>query len=458
MSGERRTRLWQSLTLRLGLTYIALFLGSTVLMLGVAFWLGVHRPLLDEAGRVRAEAERLVAVDRNKGRDALVGALRSRQESVGHSRAFHALVAPDGTAVLANLPSWPDRPIEGWVTLEADIYRDGQELDFEALVVERRLGDGARLIVGRDVEEIDDRDELFTVGSAWLILIAALLAVGGSVAMSAAVGRRIDAVTRTARRVMAGGLTERIPLRGTGDDFDGLAATLNEMLGRIEASVESVRRVSDNVAHELRTPLARLHADLDELRSADGEQERQRLVEQALAEAERLQSIFDALLRIARIESGRHLAGVKPVDLSTLLADAVELHTPEAEAHGQRIESRIAPGLVIEADPNLLFQAVSNLLDNAIKYGGADAVLRVAADRVDDVASIEISDNGPGIPETSRARVTERFFRVPETAGLPGTGLGLALVSAIVELHHWQMEIGDAQPGTRIRILCRSRR
>ena len=456
MNANRRPRLWHSLTLRLGLTYIGLFLGSTVLMLGIAFWFGVHRPLLDEAGQVRAEAEHLVGVDRSDGRDALVNALRVRQVG-GHARAFHALIASDGRAVAANLTSWPDRPIKGWVTLEADVYHDGQDQDFEALVVERRLDDGARLIVGRDVERIDDRDELFTVGSAWLILIAALLAVCGSIAMSAAVGRRIDEVTRTARRVMAGGLTERIPLRGTGDDFDGLAATLNEMLGRIEASVESVRRVSDNVAHELRTPLARLHADLDELRGADSEGERQRLVEQALAEAERLQSIFDALLRIARIESGRHLAGVRSVDLSTLLADAVELHTPEAEARGQRIESRIASGLAIEADPNLLFQAVSNLLDNAIKYGGASAILRVAAEKAGDITLIDISDNGPGIPEASRGRVTERFFRAPETAGMPGTGLGLALVSAIVDLHHWRMEIGDAQPGTRVRILCGAR-
>ncbi|NIJ36361.1 signal transduction histidine kinase [Sphingopyxis panaciterrae] len=448
MSAPRR-RVWRSLTLRLGVIYVALFLTSTAAMFGAAYWIGVYQPLLHETGSVRTEAGNLAAVDRAAGRDALLRALEARRAS-GPRRAFDALIAPDGKVLIANLPSWPDDPVPGWALLEADAYKGGQERDYEALVVEQRLDDGTRLIVGRDVEDIDDRDELFTIGSAWLIVVAAFLAIAGSFAMSAAVGQRIDAVTRTARRVMAGSLTERIPLRGTGDDFDELADALNLMLARIEESVESVRRVSDNVAHELRTPLARLHADLDELRTAESEAERQRLAEQAVNEAERLQSIFDALLRIARIESGRHLAGMKPVDLSTLLADAIEFHLPEAEARGQRIESRVAPGLVIEGDRHLIFQAVSNLLDNAGKYGGEGGTIGVTASAAGAGARIEISDTGPGIAPEYRERVKERFFRVPDTAGQPGTGLGLALVAAIVAFHKGRMEIGDAGPGAKV--------
>ncbi|WP_374525978.1 sensor histidine kinase [Sphingopyxis sp.] len=453
MSAGRGGGLRHSLTLRLGLIYVALFLTSTAALFGAAYWIGVYQPLLDAAGEVRREAADLATIDEGGGRDALLRALQVRQKT-GPKRPFHALIAPGGRTVTANLPSWPADPIRGWTTLEADIYQAGQEQDYEALVVERRLGDGARLIVGRDVEAIDDRDELYTIGSVWLILIAALLAVGGSLAMSRAVGRRIDAVTRTARRVMAGDLAERIPLRGTGDDFDELAATLNLMLGRIEEAVESVRRVSDNVAHELRTPLARLHADLDELRDAGSEEERQRLAEQALAEAGRLQAIFDALLRIARIESGRHLTGMRHVDLSTLLADAAEFYAPDAEAHGQRIESRVAPGLAIEADPNLLFQAVSNLFDNAVKYAGKGATITISAGRERGGIAIAVADTGPGIAADQRERVTERFFRGAETAGQPGTGLGLALVAAIVAAHKWRLEIEDAGPGLLVRIRC----
>lgn len=452
MTGGRLPRIARSLTFRLGLIYVALSLASTLAMFGAAYWIGVYQPLQREAKAVTAEAGQLAALDAAEGRNGLIAALDGRQRNAGKRHAFHALVAANGQALTSNLPSWPAVPISGWRRIEADLYANGEEYDYEALVVERRLGDGARLIVGRDVEDIDDRDELFATSSAWLIVVAALIAIAGSFAMSAAVGHRIDAVTRTARRVMAGSMTERIPLRGTGDDFDELAEALNQMLSRIEESVEAVRRVSDNVAHELRTPLARLHADLDELSMASDEGERQRLTDQAVAEAERLQAIFDALLRIARIESGRHLAGVKPIDLSTLLADAVEFHTPDAEARGQRIETRIAYGLAIEADPNLLFQAVSNLLDNAIKYGGEGGVVTVVGERRHGWVELAIADSGPGIPEAYRDRVTERFFRLSTTSDQPGTGLGLALVAAIVARHRWTMEIGDAGPGTRVSI------
>lgn len=453
MSAPRWRRMARSLTFRLGLIYVALFLTSMLALFGAAYWIGVYQPLLREADAVAVEAKKLAAVDRTEGRGALIAALDARQRTPGHRHAFHALVTPGGRTVSSNMPSWPDARVTGWRRLEADLYANGEEIDYEALVVEARLGDGARLIVGRDVEDIDDRDELFAASSAWLILIAALLAVGGSLAMGAAVGRRIDAVTRTARRVMAGSMTERIPLRGTGDDFDELAETLNLMLGRIEESVEAVRRVSDNVAHELRTPLARLHADLDELRMAKGLKERERLTEQAIAEAERLQAIFDALLRIARIESGRHFAGFARVDLTALLADAIELHSPDVEAHDQVLESAIAEGLAIEGDRNLIFQMVSNLLDNAVKYAGEGGRILVAARATGGRIRIEIADSGPGIAPACRERVKERFFRVPETAGAPGTGLGLALVAAIVALHKGALEIGDAEPGTKVVVI-----
>lgn len=444
-----RRGLWRSLTVRLALVYVALFLTSTAAMFGAAYWFGVYQPMVKEASAVQREAGNLVAIDRAEGRDALIRALQLRQKS-GQRKAFHALLSPDGRTATANLPSWPDAAIDDWQLLDADVSFLGTEQDYTALSVERRLDDGSRLIVGRDVEDIDDRDEIFSAAAAWLILIAAALAIGGSVAMGRAVGRRIDTVTQTARRVMAGSLTERIPLRGTGDDFDELGETLNRMLGRIEEAVEAVRRVSDNVAHELRTPLARLHADLDDLRDTQDEGERQRLAEQASAEAGRLQATFDALLRIARIESGRHLAGFKSVDLSTLLADAVEFHLPDAEAREQRIESHIAPGLTLDADPNLLFQAVSNLLDNAIKYGGNGGTVKVSAARVGAVVTIEIADSGPGIPPAYREKVTERFFRIPDTAGEAGTGLGLSLVNAIVARHNGELGIADSAPGARI--------
>lgn len=442
----------RSLTLRLGLIYVAIFLASTAAMFGAVYWFGVYNPLLKEADAVRLEADAMLATDRSAGRAQLLAALQ-RRNGTGPRRPFHALIAADGRAVNSTIPSWPADPIRGWTLLEADRYRDGQEEDFEALVVEGRLDDGARLIIGRDVEDIDDRDELFTINSAWLVAVAALIAIAGSIAMARAVGQRIDAVTRTARRVIDGDHSERIPLNGTGDDFDELAQTLNLMLDRIDMAMESVRRVSDNVAHELRTPLARLHAELDSLQSATTATDRRRISDRAMEEAARLQAIFDALLRIARIESGRHFAGFRTVDLSVLVADAAEFHAPGAEGRGQSITTDIASLLTARADPDLLFQAISNLLDNAVKYGASGNSIHVRAARLGSRIEISVSDAGPGIPEEYRDRVTERFFRMPATESEPGTGLGLSLVAAIVKLHGWRLEFVDMQPGTCVRIL-----
>jgi signal transduction histidine kinase len=268
--------------------------------------------------------------------------------------------------------------------------------------------------------------------------------------MGAAIGRRLDIVNRSARRVMAGDLGERIPLSGTGDDFDELAQTLNAMLARMEELVESVRRVSDSVAHELRTPLARLRADLEELAAPGGGAGRRHLAEQAVEEACRLQGVFDSLLRIARIEAGQHRSGIRAVDLTTLLADAAEYHAPGAEARGQTLRAEIAPGLAVRADPDLLFQAVSNLLDNAIKYTpeGGEVMLRARAE--DGAAVIAVEDSGPGISPESRARVTERFYRAPETADRPGAGLGLSLVAAVAHFHGAALVIGEAGPGASL--------
>lgn len=453
MAFARRLRLLRSLTFRIALIYVTLFLSSTVLLLGAAYWISIVRPMTIQADRVHAEVDQLKALDAREGRGALVTALEKRLAGPSGAKPFHALIGAAGKTVTANLPSWPRHPIDGVRRLEADLYVDGAEEDYEAIVMEHRLSDGARLIIGRDVEGLDDREEIFINGSAWFILVAGLLAIGGSIAMSMAVASRIEAMSRTARRVILGELSERIPIRGTEDDFDMLATTLNVMLDRIQELVESVRRVSDNIAHELRTPLARLQADLDEVRTARTSKERLALVEQALGEASRLRSVFDALLRIARIESGRHLAGIKRIDLAPLLRDAVEFHLPGAEEKGLSVTTRIAGTIPIDADPDLMFQAVSNLLDNSIKYGAKGGDIILSAWQAHGHSHISLIDNGPGIPPEHRSRVTERFYRVPETDHKAGAGLGLSLVAAVIALHRGTFTLADADPGTRADIV-----
>lgn len=439
-------RLLDSLTFRLTLLYAALFGLSVAALGGLYFWLAIRGPMDAVREGLRAEAGGFAIAYRDGGAEALARMLERRAGEPSPRAGYHALLDPRGRTVTANLPSWPHGFAGGWVRIEADVARDGDEDDHEALVYDRRLEDGSRLLIGRDIEDLDELEEAITGTLAWLIPALALLGLIGGAFMSRAVGRRIERVSEAARSVIAGDLSKRIKLRGSGDDFDRLAATLNLMLERIEEALEAVRRVSDSVAHELRTPLTRLQASLAELQSRSDAP----LVAEAVQEAERLQKTFETVLRISRIEAGRHEAAAIPVDLSALLADAAELYQPEAEARGQRLAAEIEPGLSVRGDRDLLFQALANLLDNAVKFTpeGGEISLRGAAKP--DGILVTVSDSGPGIPAELHDRVTERFYRTPEASGTPGLGLGLALASAVAAFHRSSLRFHSAEPGLRV--------
>ncbi|MGQ9370006.1 ATP-binding protein [Azospirillum sp. ST 5-10] len=442
-------RILHSLTFRLALGYLALFTVSVALLLGGTYWAVVYDPLR----RVRATlAAETATLDGVLGDMAVLAArLAARADTPAERRPFHALVAGDGTVVSANLPRWPHRrPGESWLRFELEDFSESDDDEYEILAHDVPLPGGGRLLLGRDTEDIDEREELIGQALAWGTGVTVSLGLVGGLLMSLAVARRIEAVNRAARLVMDGDLSGRVPVRGADDDFDHLADTLNAMLDRIEALVQSVSRVSDSIAHELRTPLTRLHADLEELVLAhDGDPVRRRLAEEALEETVRLHATFDALLRIARIETGRHTVAGRPVALATLLEDAAELHAPAAEERDQRIAVAADPGLGGWGDPDLLFQAVSNLLDNAIKYGPRGGLVEVAGRRCGGTVEIAVRDAGPGIPAEHRARATERFYRVPGSEAVAGTGLGLSLVAAIAAAHGGALRLEDGAPGLR---------
>lgn len=450
-------KLLQSFSFRLAAVYALLFTLSLSVLLGLYYWSAIYRPMEAVRGGISEESAGLTAYHRARGTAALVEALNRRAAAPAARQAYHALLAPDGRVLTANLPSWPDggNP-SGWSTgtqprwlrIEADIYREGDEDEHEALVLDQRLPGGLRLMLGRDVDDLDDIEEAILEGGVWLPPAILLLALVGGALMSRAIGRRIEAVSGAAREVMAGDLSRRIAVRGRRDDFDRLGETLNLMLARIEASLEAVRRVSDSVVHELRTPLARLQATLHELEAEPAR--REALLAEAVAEVDRLQGIFEAVLRIARIEAARYAGETGPVDLSALLEDAADYYLPEAEAREQVLDTNIASGLTTAGDRDLLFQAALNLIDNAVKYAPRGGRIEVSAAREEGGIVIAITDNGPGIPPDLHGKVTERFFRAPEMAAKPGLGLGLALVSAVAAYHGSRLSFADAGPGLRV--------
>lgn len=443
-------RLFQSLSFRLALTYVGLFCVSVAALLGMYYWLNIQQPLDVVKQRVDLEMREMSQIYIVEGRDALVAALDARASKHEADEPFHAFIDADGRVITANLPSWPKSVTPGWLEIEADIYHNGDETDHNAMTRDRKFQDGRRLLIGRDTEDIADLQESLGETAAWILSGTVVLGIVGGLLMSLAIRRRIEAVNRAALTVIRGDLSGRVPVRGTGDDFDRLGETLNLMLARIEELFESVRRVSDSVAHELRTPLTRLLSRLERLETIDDASERQAMAEGAIAEARRLDAIFDALLRIARIETGRHQSAMQPVDISKLVAAVAEFHEPDAENRSIGFETEIASGLQATADPDLLFQALSNLLDNAFKYTPAGGRVKISADTYGGLLTLTVSDNGRGIDPAETSRLTERFYRGAGAADLPGEGLGLSLVAAVVHQHHGALAFTDNHPGLRV--------
>jgi signal transduction histidine kinase len=444
-------RPYRSLTLRLTLIYMALFCGSIGLMLGVSYVAGVWRPLQAVEGAIRSDSDRLAAVWRQGGRNALIRALAQRAAHPKGRLPYHVLIAPDGAVVTANLAEWPKARTDEWLRYEFGTYATGAEEEHEAVVRDMRLAGGWRLLVGLDTEDLDEREDLIFEAMSWGAGMTLTLGLLGGLIMTLAISRRLEAINRAARAVIGGDLSGRVALQGSGDDFDQLAATLNEMLARIEGLVAAISRVSDNIAHELRTPLSRLRAELEELAESDDPEAVRARGLAALDEAGRLQAMFEALLRIARLESGP-AEDMGPVDLSALLADAAELHQPSAEDRGQALEIDVAPGLRVRGDRDLLFQMVSNLLDNAVKFAPEGGRVQLAARLQDGAVMVSVADDGPGVPPDERDRVFERFYRAPGREAAEGFGLGLSLVAAAAARHQASIRLEDAGPGLRVAV------
>ncbi|MBL8771280.1 MAG: HAMP domain-containing protein [Phenylobacterium sp.] len=438
----------RSLTLRLTLVYMALFSGSFGVMLGATYVAGVWRPLTQVEAAIRRDSDRLVAVYTTDGRDALIRALERRVATASGRLPYHVLVSPSGAVVAANLQDWPEVRGQEWVRYEFGTYATGAEEEHEAVARDVILPGGYRLLVGLDTEDLDEREDLLFEGLSWGAGMSVVLGLLGGLIMTYAVSRRLERINRAARAVIAGDLSGRVELHGSDDDFDQLSATLNVMLARIEGLVASISRVSDNIAHELRTPLTRLRAELEELSATDDPAEVRARAVGALDEAARLQSMFEALLRIARLQSGPRDAG-SAVDLSPLLEDALELHAPAAEEKGQALAIDVPPGLALQGDRDLVFQMVSNLLDNAIKFTPAGGAIRLAARRDAGAVEIEVADDGPGVPAEERSRVLERFYR-GGGRDAPGFGLGLSLVAAAADRQGASLRLEDAAPGLRV--------
>ena len=445
----------RSVAWRIAIGYGALFGLSMLALLVLVYWSAAGYMTRQMEAVVEAEVQGLAERYRSAGLRGLRALVAERLARNPASSSIYLLADPGFRVIAGNLTGWPEaaRSAERWIEFRlhaADDDPAGLEWH-RARARHFELPRGYHLLVGRNLRDLDEMRAAVVRAVAWGAGVTVALAVAGAWWMRRSVAARIESINRTSRRIMEGELSERIESHGSGDEFDELVANLNAMLERIETLMDDVRRVSDNVAHDLRTPLGRLRTRLERLRDAAGEGAPAALADAALDEADRMLATFNALLRIARIETGRRRHAFRRTDLAAVGNDVAELYAPLAEARGIafRHSGIEAP---VDADPDLLFQSIANLLDNAIKYtpeGGA-VTLQVASD--DDTVTVVVADTGPGVPPGEREAVLRRFYRLEPARGAPGSGLGLSLVAAVARLHEAALTLGDNAPGLVVRL------
>ncbi|MGH6967083.1 MAG: sensor histidine kinase, partial [Phenylobacterium sp.] len=307
------------------------------------------------------------------------------------------------------------------------------------------LPGGYTLLVGDDEERIEALDGAVLRGFGWAFAGVVVLGVAGGYALSRDVHRRLAAISSTAEAIIDGDLARRVPVRGSDDDLDRLALTVNRMLDRISALMESLKQVSSDIAHDLRTPLTRLRNRLEA--GLAEPHERTHALEAGLADLDAILETFAAILRIAQIESGARRAAFRSSDLSAIARTVVDAFAPSAEDERQSLTLSADGPVLVDGDPELLTQMLVNLVENALRHAGAAARIEVRASRTEGAALLSVSDNGPGVPAGERERLFDRFYRLERSRSTSGNGLGLALVAAVAKLHAADVRLLDAGPG-----------
>lgn len=448
----RFRRFLRTSAFRLTLAYTAVFGVSVLILLGAIHWAtaqNIGRAIDDT---IASEIDALAQHYRTAGLAGLVRAIEARTGPQNVSGALYLLTDPHLRRIAGNVTAWPANADEvgSWVVFP--LAGDGTEAAYGRARAFRLQG-GFMLLVGRDTRALDRFQNLMAEAMTWALAGTLVLGFGGGLVVSRRVLARIDALNRGAETIMRGDVSHRMQTDGSGDEFDRLAATLNQMLDQIERLMTGIRTVSNNVAHDLRSPLTRIRTQLEQAVAQGGSAEELReTAAQAMAEADALLVTFNALLSIAEAEAGVGVASAVAVDLGALVEDVVDLYGPLAEEKGLAMTAAVPDGVAVQGSRELLFQALGNLVDNAIKYTPAGGTIHVAATATD-APALEVSDSGPGIPEADRARVTDRFVRLDASRSTPGNGLGLSLVAAIVRMHRARLEFSDNAPGLRARIV-----
>jgi signal transduction histidine kinase len=453
MSGfSRLGMLYKHSAVRLSAVYLLLFSACAALL--VFYVTSISEGQLQSRMRdsIGDEVEELQEIYAGNGVAGLLRALERRSHQPGAN--LYVIAGENGEMLAGNVDALEPGVLneEGWITRPFHYYRIGDSAKKEkhqAIANIFTFENGLRVLVGRDIGEPEN--------ARLLVRQALMLALGimglGALIIWFAIGRtalaRINRTSAAAQKIMGGDLSQRLPETGSGDEFDRLSSSLNVMLARMERLNEGLRQVSDNIAHDLKTPLTRLRNKAESaLLGAHGTEDYKSALEEIISESDQLIRTFNALLMISRVEAGSAVAEMSEVDVSAVVSEFAELYEPMAEDEGFKLITDIEPDVIIRGNRELVGQAVFNLIDNALKYSSNSqrSEISVSVKRTDGQAKVIVADHGSGVPEDKYADVLKRYYRLDQSRTKPGTGLGLSLAAAVMELHGGSIELSQTEP------------
>jgi len=445
-------RLTRTSTFRLSVVFSAACVAWAVLLFATIYW----QTKIFETSRILNFVAVEDSIVSQAPTDEIIRTVEALFTNEYHALTIAALFDPSGRLIAGNLSHAPEAlPADGRAR-EVEMREPGpNDAPRTVIAAASRLADGKLLVLGRG--------ESVVTSLAWIVAGALILGVISAIAPALVAGkwlsrkaeRRLKAINRSIEQITRGNVQERLPVLGIADDFDDLAKSVNRMLAENERLLAEVQGVSDNIAHDLRTPLARVRTFLERGRdTARTQDELTAVTERAISGLDQAQAIITALLRIGEIESGQRKAGFGDVDLNEIVSEAAELYAPTAEAKEIRFDARAEAASTVYGDKDLLMEVVANLLDNALKFTPPGGSVSLSVTNLAEGPVIRVSDTGPGIQPEEREAVMKRFYRIDKSRNIAGSGLGLSIVLAIVTLHGYEIVVSDAQPGCCFDVLC----
>lgn len=440
----------KSASFKLAFAYVLLFAASFGVLAAITYFSVTAELSRQFHNRILTESHSLETDFRLGGVPQLLRTLAERQRGHLVGGLDYSLTDTRGAHLFGTMPIVACKT--GWTTIIGPPDGDEDPGQMEQLgVYVTPLPGGLCLFVGNDWGEVQNYGRLVLQTFGWVFLLSLTLAVAGGLFLSSAFLRRIETIRQTADAIIRGDIRRRIPRRKAPDELDKLAATLNLMLDRMTALMDSLRHLSNNIAHDLRTPLGRVQRLLENARQENmSEAQYQSAIDTCARELDGVLEMFAAILRISQIESGNRRSGFRKLDFSALVLETCETFSPAFEEDGKTLSHDVQPGISIYGDPELLTLSLSNLLENANLHTPGAATVSVSLRDIGGQAELAVSDNGAGVPEPLRKKIFERFFRVDSSRASAGNGLGLSIVAAVTELHAGRVFAEDNSPGLRI--------